>query len=142
MAADRITKEHRSWNMSRIKCKNTKPELIVRSLLHRLGYRFRLYSKDLPGNPDIVLNKYRTIIFVHGCFWHRHQGCKFAYNPKSRQEFWKRKFESNINRDVYVSSELEKLGWNVVTVWECELRFEGKLAERINSELLKAIAKR
>jgi len=86
---DNLTKEKRSWNMSRIKGKDTKPELYVRSILHSLGYRFRLHRKDLPGKPDIVLPKYQTVIFVHGCFWHRHQGCKLAYNPKSRIYFYR-----------------------------------------------------
>ncbi|MBU1162905.1 MAG: DNA mismatch endonuclease Vsr, partial [Proteobacteria bacterium] len=86
---DIISKEKRSWNMSRIRGKDTKPEIIVRSMLHRMGYRFRLHRKDLPGKPDIVLPKYKTVIFVHGCFWHRHKGCKYAYTPKSRVKFWK-----------------------------------------------------
>jgi DNA mismatch endonuclease (patch repair protein) len=85
--------------MSRIKDRNTKPEIIVRKALHRLGYRFRLHRKDLPGRPDIVLPKYKTVIFVHGCYWHRHKGCKYAYTPKSRVEFWERKFKENSERD-------------------------------------------
>ncbi len=93
--------------------------MIVRSLLHRMGYRFRLHRKDLPGNPDIVLPKYKTVIFVHGCFWHRHKGCKYAYTPKSRTEFWNTKFEKNIARDKQVRKELKKLGWKVMVVWEC-----------------------
>ena len=94
---DNLTQEKRSWNMSRIKDKNTKPELVVRSILHRMGYRFRLHRKDLPGKPDIVLPKYKTVIFVHGCFWHRHKGCKYAYQPKSRVDFWQKKFKGNID---------------------------------------------
>jgi len=119
---DVISKEKRSWNMSRIRNKNTKPEIIVRSLLHRMGYRFRLHKKCLPGKPDIVLPKHKTIIFVHGCFWHRHENCKYAYNPKSRIEFWKKKFVENINRDKKVQNELSELGWKVEIIWECETK--------------------
>lgn len=118
---DRISKEHRSWNMSRIKGRDTKPELIVRSMLHRMGYRFRLHVKTLPGKPDIVLPKYKTVIFVHGCFWHRHPRCRFAYNPKSRLAFWTRKFQANKSRDKDVLRRLRKDGWRVVIVWECQL---------------------
>ena len=105
---DRISKEHRSWNMSRIKGKNTKPEIIVRKMLHRMGYRFRIHRKDLPGRPDIVLPKHKTVIFVHGCFWHRHKDCKYAYNPKSRVEFWQKKFRDNVNRFKTVEKSLKK----------------------------------
>jgi len=107
--------------MSRIHSGDTKPELIVRSLLYQLGYRFRLHRKDLPGKPDIVLSKYKTIIFVHGCFWHRHEGCKYAYMPKSREDFWKKKFKSNIERDKLVKQQLFEMGWKVHIIWECEL---------------------
>lgn len=133
---DTLSKEKRSWNMSRIKAKDTKPELFVRSLLHRMGYRFRLHQKNLPGRPDIVLKKYRTVIFVHGCFWHRHTGCKFAYNPKSRQEFWQNKFSENKARDKKNCLELEKLGWKVQVIWECEIdnieRLKRKVAAFFN----------
>jgi len=107
--------------MSRIKGKDTKPELIVRSLLHSMGYRYRLHQKNLPGKPDLVFKKYRTVIFVHGCFWHRHKGCKFAYEPKSRQEFWQRKFLENEARDIKNQSTLGNLGWKVLVIWECEV---------------------
>lgn len=117
---DKISQEHRSWNMSRIRSSNTKPEIIVRSLLHKMGYRFRLHRKDLPGKPDIVLPKYRTIIFVHGCFWHRHSGCKFTSSPKSRIDFWQDKFRKNIERDLDAQKRLENMNWRVFTVWECE----------------------
>jgi DNA mismatch endonuclease (patch repair protein) len=93
--ADTISPARRSWNMSRIRSKNTKPEIVVRSTLHKMGFRFRLHRKDLPGTPDIVLPKHNTVIFVQGCFWHRHQGCKYAYTPKSRAEFWEKKFAEN-----------------------------------------------
>ena len=128
---DNLSKEKRSWNMSRIRSKNTKPELRVRSLLHGLGYRFRLHSPKLPGKPDIVLPKYRTVVFVHGCFWHRHRGCKYAYKPKSRQEFWERKFSDNVNRHSEVVRELLERGWKILVVWECQVRHLDSVGERL-----------
>jgi DNA mismatch endonuclease (patch repair protein) len=119
---DTISPEHRSWNMSRIKGKNTKPELIVRSQLHRMGFRFRLHRKDLPGKPDIVLPKYKTVIFVHGCFWHGHKGCKFFVVPKTRTEFWVNKINTNIRNDKKNHRLLKKMGWKVVVCWECKLK--------------------
>jgi len=118
---DVFSTEKRSWVMSRIQGKDTKPEKTVRSILHHLGYRFRLHAK-LPGTPDIVLPKHRKVIFVHGCFWHRHKECKYAYNPKSRQEFWQEKFRGNVRRDKENKCQLEKLGWKVITIWECETK--------------------
>lgn len=118
---DILTKEKRSWNMSRIRSGNTKPELLVRSLLHRMGYRFRLHRKDLPGKPDIVLPKHKAVIFIHGCFWHHHDGCKYAYIPKTRQEFWKAKFKSNVERDRKVKKQLKEKNWRILVIWECEL---------------------
>ncbi len=132
---DRISPEHRSWNMSQIRGRDTTPERMVRSLLHRMGYRFRLHRKDLPGSPDIVLPKYRTVIFVHGCFWHRHGRCKFAYTPKSRLEFWQKKFDANVERDRRVQRELKKLGWQVVVVWECEAADEQKVVGTLSTKL-------
>jgi DNA mismatch endonuclease (patch repair protein) len=114
--------EQRSRNMSAIKSKNTKPEITVRKLLHSMGYRFRLHKKDLPGSPDIVLPKYKTVIFVHGCFWHRHQNCKYASNPKTRREFWEKKFKENIERDKKTQEKLKNLGWKTNIVWECEVK--------------------
>ena len=114
--------EQRSRNMSAIKSKNTKPEIAVRKLLHSMGFRFRLHRKDLPGSPDIVLPKYKTVIFVHGCFWHRHENCKYASTPKTRSEFWESKFEGNIKRDKINQTNLIKLGWKIIIVWECELK--------------------
>jgi len=118
---DTLSPEKRSWNMSRIRGKNTKPELAVRSMLHRLGYRFRIADKTLPGKPDIVLPRYGAVIFVHGCFWHRHPECKYAYMPKSKIEFWSKKFEANVLRDKNNLSLLKKAGWLPIVVWECEI---------------------
>jgi len=117
--------------MSRIRGADTKPEVRVRSLLHRLGYRFRLHRKDLPGKPDIVLPKYGTVIFVHGCFWHRHPGCPYAYTPKSRVDFWKKKFRRNVERHQEVENELHELGWHVGVIWECETGDEETLHNRL-----------
>ena len=114
--------EQRSRNMSAIKSKNTKPEIKVRKILHSMGYRFRLHRKDLPGSPDIVLPKYKTVIFVHGCFWHRHENCKYASTPKTRQEFWEAKFRENINRDKLNQENLSSKGWKIIIVWECEIK--------------------
>ena len=113
--------EQRSRNMSAIKSKNTKPEVAVRKVPHLMGYRFRLHGKDLPGSPDIVLPKYKTVIFVHGCFWHRHENCKYASTPKTRQEFWEAKFRENINRDKLNQENLSSKGWKIIVVWECEI---------------------
>lgn len=132
---DGLTPEHRSWNMSRIRSSNTKPERIVRSLLHRMGYRFRLHRKDLPGRPDIVLPGRRVVILVHGCYWHRHSGCRFAYTPKSNLAFWQAKFQENVNRDHRQVNHLRELGWEVITVWECETKRPGMLAERLRNEI-------
>ena len=114
--------EQRSRNMSAIKSKNTKPEIAVRKLLHSMGYRFRLHRKDLPGSPDIVLPKYKTVIFVHGCFWHRHENCKYASIPKTRKEFWESKFKANINRDNLNQANLLLRGWKIIIIWECQLK--------------------
>ena len=132
---DHLTSQHRSWNMSRIKGWNTRPEIIVRSMLHRMGYRFRLHRKDLPGKPDIVLPKHNTVIFVHGCFWHRHPGCRYATTPKSNTEFWQKKFDRNVSRDKKNQANLKATGWRVLVVWECELRDLDALAERLNADL-------
>jgi DNA mismatch endonuclease, patch repair protein len=132
---DIVTKAERSRMMSRIRGRDTRPELVVRSLLHRLGYRFRLHRADLPGRPDIVLPKYRTVVMVHGCFWHRHRGCEFAYTPKSRAEFWARKFESNAKRDRIVRAALARAGWRVIVVWECELRSQANIQRRLATGL-------
>jgi DNA mismatch endonuclease, patch repair protein len=121
MMVDRISQERRSWNMSRIQGQDTAPELKLRSLLHRAGYRFRLHDRKLPGRPDIVMKKYRTAIFVHGCYWHRHRGCPKAATPKSRTDFWQKKFAATVERDKRKAAELRAMGWKVISVWECEL---------------------
>lgn len=118
---DTISPEARSRLMSRIKGKDTKPEMLVRSAAHRLGLRFRLHGKGLPGRPDLVFPKHRTVVFVHGCFWHRH-GCKLASNPKSRQDYWLPKFERNTRRDAEHRAALEAAGWRVAVIWECEAK--------------------
>jgi len=133
---DRISKEHRSWNMSRIRSVNTQPERIVRSLLHRLGFRFRLHRKDLPGSPDIVMTRHGVVVFVHGCFWHRHEGCRMAYMPKSRIDFWKAKFDCNVTRDQEVLNQLKALGWKVLVVWECETKDTVNLSKSLSKRLV------
>jgi DNA mismatch endonuclease, patch repair protein len=132
---DILTKEKRSWNMGRIRSINTTPEKAVRSILHRNDFRFRLHKQDLPGKPDIVLTKYKTVIEVRGCFWHRHKGCKFAYNPKSRIDFWQKKFIENISRDNKNEKELKKSGWKVIVIWECELKNLDKLEKKLLKSL-------
>lgn len=119
---DTLSKEERSRVMAKIKSRDTKPEKKVRSLLFSLGFRFRLCQKNLPGKPDIVLKKYRTVIFVHGCFWHGHENCKNARIPKSNVEFWKNKIERNKQRFAEVSRQLQEQGWKVVVIWECETK--------------------
>jgi DNA mismatch endonuclease (patch repair protein) len=121
---DKLTPEQRSRNMSHVKGSNTKPELAVRKLLHKQGFRFRLHRKDLAGRPDIVLPKYRTVIFVHGCFWHGHEGCPKAVRPTANAEFWNKKLDGNKARDRLVRADLEKLGWSVIIVWQCEMNSE------------------
>ena len=137
MSSEEIHKvsEQRSRNMSAIKSKNTKPEIILRKLLHSMGYRFRLHKKDLPGSPDIVLPKYKTVIFVHGCFWHRHQNCKYASNPKTRREFWEKKFKENIERDKKAQEKLKNLGWKTKIIWECEIKKQDKLIKKLEDFL-------
>ena len=123
--------EQRSKNMSAIKSKNTKPEIKVRKVLHLMGYRFRLHRKDLPGSPDIVLPKFKTVIFVHGCFWHRHENCKYASNPKTRKEFWENKFKANVKRDKEIQEKIINIGWQYVVIWECETKNIDNLREKL-----------
>jgi DNA mismatch endonuclease, patch repair protein len=129
--ADRLSKARRSWNMSRIKSKDTGPEKIVRSLLHRMGYRFRLHAKKLPGRPDIVLPRHRAVLFVHGCFWHRHRGCKDATMPKTRRAWWRAKLEGNATRDRRNQAALRRTGWRVLAVWECQTGKVQALTQRL-----------
>ena len=134
--SDKLTSERRSWNMSRIKGKDTKIEVEVRRYLFSKGYRFRKNDKRYPGKPDIVLPKYHTAIFVHGCFWHRHEGCKDATTPKTHIEFWLDKFDKNVRNDQIKQEKLKELGWKVIVIWECELKkdFQGTM-ERIEQKL-------
>ena len=133
---DKISAEHRSWNMSRIKGKDTKIEVMVRQYLFQRGFRFRKNDKRYPGKPDVVLPKYKTVIFVHGCFWHRHEGCKLTTTPKTRTEFWEEKFKKNVENDKKHYAQLKELGWNVVVIWECELEkdFEARM-EKVIEEI-------
>jgi DNA mismatch endonuclease (patch repair protein) len=120
--ADVHSKEARSKNMAAIKGKNTKPELLVRKFLHANGYRYKLHDKSLLGKPDIVLPKYKTVIFVHGCFWHGHKGCKYFVVPKTRTDWWLNKIQGNIANDNKASRALKKEGWKIMTIWECSLK--------------------
>lgn len=120
--SDVHSKEVRSYNMSQIRSKNTKPELAVRKYLFANGFRYRLHCKELPGKPDIVLPKYKTVIFVHGCFWHGHEGCKYFVMPKTKTEWWTDKINGNKVNDKKAIKSLMKTGWKVITIWECELK--------------------
>lgn len=120
--ADVFTPDKRSQVMARVKGSNTRPELLVRSLIHRMGFRFRLHQRDLPGCPDIVLPRHRKVIFIHGCFWHGHEGCPRSARPASNREFWEKKLSGNIERDKKNLLELKKLGWKVLIVWTCETK--------------------
>jgi DNA mismatch endonuclease (patch repair protein) len=138
---DTLTPAERSERMSRIRSSNTKPEVALRKALHRLGFRYRLRGRRLPGKPDIILPKHRTIIFIHGCFWHRHEGCKIATTPKSNTDFWVEKFDRNVARDSQVALVLEGAGWRVLVAWECELNSPAKVASKA-SELTDLIRRR
>jgi len=120
--ADVHTKEQRSYNMSRIRSKDTKPELLVRKFLFSKGFRYRLHVKALPGKPDIVLPKYKTVIFIHGCFWHGHENCKYFVVPKTKPEWWLNKISGNIANDKKAGKNLLSAGWNIIAIWECELK--------------------
>lgn len=135
--ADIVDKATRSRMMSRIRSKDTKPEMIVRRMLHGMGYRYRLHARELPGKPDIVFTGRRVAIFVHGCFWHNHRepACKLGKMPKSRPEFWKPKLAGNRDRDARNVQELEALGWSVVTVWQCEIADMRRLQARLTQAL-------
>jgi DNA mismatch endonuclease (patch repair protein) len=137
--ADNLSKEKRSWNMKQIKSDNTKPEIEVRSILHNLGYRFRLHRKDLPGNPDIVLPKYKTVIFVNGCFWHQHKNCSRANIPKTNKRYWIPKLRRNIERDKNNYKKLSYQGWKVVIVWECMLKDHNNLIDHLKRNISRSI---
>lgn len=130
---DKISAEVRSSIMSRIRNKDTRPEIAVRSLLHRLGYRFRLHRKSLQGCPDIVLPKYRAVVFVHGCFWHQHAGCPYSHVPKSNRTYWLPKLDRNSARDREANTKLKECGWRVLVIWECETKSKELLTEKISS---------
>jgi DNA mismatch endonuclease (patch repair protein) len=132
---DIIDREARSKLMGRIRGKDTKPELAVRRLAHRLGFRFRLHRRDLPGRPDLVFPGPRKVVFVHGCFWHRHPGCRLAYEPKSNLAFWKSKFAANVARDEKALADLKQQGWDVLIVWECEVKDSEFVASLLSAYL-------
>lgn len=138
--ADNLTTQQRKYAMSRVRGQDTKPEKMVRSLLHRLGFRFRKNVKNLPGKPDIVLPKYRTVIFVNGCFWHGHVNCKRATIPNTRREFWERKISSNISRDEMSIELLQQTGWRVMTIWQCQLRNQKESEETVQKTATLLIA--
>lgn len=123
----------RSALMSRIRGKNTTPEMLVRKAIHARGLRFRLHPKDIPGSPDLVLPKHRLIIFVHGCFWHQHAGCRLAHQPRSRRDFWSKKLHGNVMRDGRIEREVSELGWRVEVIWECETQRSSALNDRLGA---------
>ena len=122
MSTDVHSPETRSYNMSRIHSKNTKPEVKLRSLLHRAGFRFRTHDSKLPGKPDIILPRYKTVIFVNGCFWHQHEGRRYSSKPKTRKDFWEKKFSDTVKHDQIKKTQLCESGWNVYVVWECQIK--------------------
>ena len=129
---DRLSSERRSWLMSRVAANDTSPEIRVRRAAHALKLRYRLHRRDLPGTPDTVFPKYRTVLFVHGCFWHRHPGCRKATFPKSRVAYWQEKFERNVERDRQAMANLAALGWKIAVIWECETKSPVALSRRIS----------
>ena len=132
---DTLTALQRSERMGRIRGKNTKPELLVRRLAHRLGYRYQLHRKDLPGTPDLVFPARRKVIFVHGCFWHQHANCATWRVPKSKQDFWVPKLNQNVARDLGHQAKLKEIGWDVLVIWECEIKDPGKITQRLREFL-------
>lgn len=136
---DIVDSERRSENMSRIKGRDTAPELAVRRIAHGLGFRFRLHRKDIPGCPDLVFPKYRLAVFVHGCFWHRHDGCQYTYMPKSRTAFWTKKFGQNVARDYRNEKALQELGWQVLVIWECETWKKEKVKQRLMENVVHTV---
>ena len=135
--ADKLTPSKRSWNMSRIRGKDTKIEVKVRQYLFSQGFRYRKNVTDMPGKPDIVLPRYRTVIFIHGCYWHRHEGCKNCSIPGTNQEFWLQKFQKNVENDLKHKTQLETAGWKVLILWECQIEKDfDSLMEKLVKELL------
>ncbi|WP_288586512.1 very short patch repair endonuclease [uncultured Methylobacterium sp.] len=132
---DRLSPSDRSQLMGKVRGKNTSPEIAVRKIAHALGYRFRLHRKDLPGSPDLAFPSRRKVVFVHGCFWHRHPGCSKATTPKTRIEFWQAKFGRNVERDARNERELKQAGWDVLVVWECETRDLAALTAKLQDFL-------
>lgn len=134
---DTLNEQQRHYNMSRIRSKDTKPEEIVRKYLFSKGLRFRKNDRRYPGHPDVMLPKYKTVVFVNGCFWHWHEGCRYASTPATNREFWNQKLERNVERDARKQKELREIGWNVIVVWECELKkaARGETLERLYHEI-------
>lgn len=132
---DTLSRQQRSENMARIRSKDTQPELRVRSLLHGLGFRFRLHSKQLPGSPDIILPKYNAVVFVHGCLWHGHSKCRRGRRPKSNVDYWNRKITRNLERDATNAELLRRLGWKRIVIWECELKDTNQIVNKLTSLL-------
>src|ERR1051326_1581635 len=133
--ADKLSVTRRSWNMSRIKSRDTNPELAVRRSLHRVGYRYRLHPNDLPGKPDLVLPKHRIVIFVHGCFWHQHSGCIDCSKPKTNAKYWGPKLSANLERDRKNRRLLRRLGWTPIVIWECQTQRIEQLRDRLSHKL-------
>ena len=136
--ADTLSMEERSRNMAAIRSRDTKPEVYLRKLLFEKGYRYRIAEKSIPGHPDIFLRKYNTAIFIHGCFWHRHPGCKYSYTPKTHIEFWQKKFDDNVRRDDMVMAEIQKMGVRQIIVWECTIK-QMKRDSELESQILSKI---
>jgi DNA mismatch endonuclease (patch repair protein) len=132
---DKFTPQERSRIMARVKSRDTAPEKMVRKILHRMGYRFRLRSAKLPGKPDVILPKHKKIVFVHGCFWHGHEGCRRSLRPASNSEYWNRKIDRNIARDARVQQELKEMGWKVLVIWQCQMRDASTVEERLEGFL-------
>jgi DNA mismatch endonuclease, patch repair protein len=130
--ADVFTREKRSLIMARVKGRNTQPELLVRSILHRLGYRFRLHFRDLPGCPDVALPRHRKVVFVHGCFWHGHEGCPRSARPTTNRVFWEKKLSGNMDRDKKNLAALEEMGWKALVVWTCETKNVERLTDTLS----------